>query len=183
MAGIAETLTRAGTAASSSAIGGWLYHVLCRRIDKVLIPLTNGRLSMGPPGQTLLLTTRGAKSGQPRVASLAFLRRGTDMVIVASKGGADHHPGWYHNVKADPRVVVQSPTGIEDRVAREAVGEERDALFREMASKWSNFAAYQARATDRTIPVIVLSPVRDAGPPVRDAVPPVRDAGSEASAD
>ncbi len=167
MAGIAEALNRVGTAASSSAIGGWLYHVLCRRIDTVLIPLTGGRLSMGPPGQTLLLTTRGAKSGKPRTASLAFLWQGDDMVIVASKGGADHHPGWYHNVKADPRVVVQSRAGVEDRIAREVLGEERDALFERMATAWSNFAAYQARATGRRIPVVVLSPVDGAAPRAR----------------
>jgi deazaflavin-dependent oxidoreductase (nitroreductase family) len=172
MAGFADRFTRVGTSASSSAVGGWLYHVLCRRIDTFLIPLTNGRLSMGPPGQTLLLTTTGAKSGRPRTASLAFLRRGEDMVIVASKGGAAHHPGWYHNVRAEPRVVVQSPAGIENRIAREAVGEERDALFGEMASRWSNFAAYQARATQRTIPVIVLSPVAVPAPsPVSSPAP------------
>ena len=50
MAGIADTLHRWGTAASSSKLGGILYHVVCRRIDTVLIPLTKGRLSMGPPG-------------------------------------------------------------------------------------------------------------------------------------
>lgn len=159
MATIAETLNRWGTAASSSKLGGWLYHVVCRRLDTVLIPLTKGRLSMGPPGNTVLLTTTGAKSGRPRKASLAFMWRGDDMVVIASKGGAPHHPGWYHNVKADPRVVVHSRAGIEDRIAREAIGEERDKLFEQMASTWPNFAAYQARAKDRKIPVVVLSPV------------------------
>lgn len=159
MAWIAETLNRWGTAASSSKIGGIVYHVLCRRIDTVLIPLSKGRLSMGPPGQTVLMTTTGAKTGQPRKASLAFIWQGDDMVIVASKGGALHHPGWYHNLKADPRVVVQTRTGIEERVAREAVDEERDKLFEVMATTFSNFAAYQARATNRKIPVMVLSRV------------------------
>ena len=161
MAGIAETLERWGTAASSSKIGGVLYHVVCRRIDTILIPLSKGRLSMGPPGNTVLITTTGAKSGRPRKASLAFMYHGDEMVIIASKGGAPHHPGWYHNLKADPRVVVQTRAGIEDRIAREAVGEERDALFDAMANTYSNFAAYQARATDRKIPVMLLSPITD----------------------
>ncbi|MCR9096155.1 MAG: nitroreductase family deazaflavin-dependent oxidoreductase [bacterium] len=159
MAGIADTLERWGTAASSSKIGGILYHVVCRRIDTVLIPLTKGRLSMGPPGNTVLITTTGARSGKPRKASLAFMWHGDDMVIIASKGGAPHHPAWYHNLKADPRVVVQTRAGVEDRVAREAVGEERDKLFEAMATTYSNFAAYQARATERKIPVMVLSPI------------------------
>lgn len=159
MSGIADTLERWGTAASSSKIGGILYHVVCRRIDTVLIPLTKGRLSMGPPGNTVLVTTTGAKSGKRRKASLAFTWRGDDMVVIASKGGAPHHPAWYHNMKADPRVVVQTRAGIEERVAREAVGEEREALFDAMSKAYSNFAAYQARANRRRIPVMVLSPV------------------------
>ena len=88
MASIANWLRRLGVAASSSRWGGIFYHVVCRRIDTVLIPLSRGRLSMGPPGQTVLLTTTGAKSGKPRKASLAFMWQGDDMVVIASKGGA-----------------------------------------------------------------------------------------------
>ena len=159
MAGIRERLVELGTAASSSKLGGILYHVVCRRIDTVLIPLSRGRLAMGPPGNTVLITTTGAKSGKPRKASLAFMWHGEEMVVIASKGGAAHHPGWYHNMKADPRVHVQYPGIIEERIAREAVGEERDKLFERMAATFSNFDAYQARATNRTIPVMVLSRV------------------------
>lgn len=161
MAGVADTLERWGTAASSSKIGGIFYHVVCRRIDTILIPLSKGRLSMGPPGNTVLLTTTGAKSGKPRKASLAFMYRGDDMVIIASKGGAPHHPAWYHNLKSDPRVVVQTRAGVEDRIAREVEGEERDKLFETMAATYTNFAAYQARATNRKIPVVVLSRITD----------------------
>lgn len=157
MAGLQESLVRLGTAASSSKLGGQLYHHVCRRIDTLLIPLSGGRLSMGPPGQTVLITTTGAKTGRPRKASLAFTWHGDDMVVIASKGGAPHHPGWYHNLRADPRVVVHYTGGREERIAREALGEERDRLFREMADSFSNFDAYQARATQRTIPVMVLS--------------------------
>lgn len=156
MSGILESLNRIGISASSSRWGGVFYHVVCRRIDTLLIPLTQGRLSMGPPGQTVLITTTGAKSGRPRKASLAFLWQGDDMVIVASKGGAPRHPAWYHNLKADPQVRVETRGGREERVAREATGSERDALFARMASSFPNFAAYQARATERTIPVMVL---------------------------
>ena len=159
MARILDGLSQIGTAASASRIGGILYHVVCRRIDTVLIPLTKGRLSMGPPGQTVLMTTMGAKSGKPRKASLAFMWQGDDMVVIASKGGAPQHPGWYHNLLADPRVVVQYRSVKEDRVAREAIGEERDKLFDAMSSTFSNFAAYQARATNRKIPVVVLGRV------------------------
>ena len=158
MAGLLEGLNRLGVAASASKWGGVFYHVVCRRLDTVLI-LTKGRLSMGPPGQTVLITTKGAKSGKSRKASLAFMWKGDDLVVIASKGGAPHHPAWYHNLMADPRLVTQTRAGVEDRVAREALGEERDKLFESMGTIYSNFAAYQERAGDRKIPVIILSPV------------------------
>ncbi len=157
MARVLDWMNRLGVTASSSKLGGIFYFVVCRRIDSLLIPLTKGRLSMGPPGQTVLVTTKGAKSGRPRKASLAFLFEGDDMVIVASKGGSPAHPAWYHNMKTDPRVVVQYRGGIEQRIAREAVGGERERLFARMAESFANFAAYQARAVNRKIPVIVLS--------------------------
>ena len=112
---------------------------------------------MGPPGNTVLITTTGARSGKTRKASLAFLWEGDDMVIIASKGGAPHHPGWYHNLKADPRVTVQHRGGVEERIAREAVGEERDKLYERMDSVFETFGPYQTRATPRKIPVMVLS--------------------------
>ena len=103
MTRFADRLSELGVRASSSKLGGIFYSVVCRRIDSVLIPLSRGRLSMGPPGQTVLITTKGARSGVPRRASLAFLWEGDDMVLVASKGGAPQHPAWYHNLKADPQ--------------------------------------------------------------------------------
>lgn len=142
---------------SCSKAGGIFYYVVSRRVDQVLIPLSGGRLSMGPPGRTVLVTTTGARSGKKRQASLAFLWRGDDMVVVASKGGHPHHPGWYHNMKAHPKVHVLYQRGEEERIAREASGEERDKLFAEAAATYSNFAAYQERATDRKIPVMLLS--------------------------
>ena len=157
MARILERLSRIGVAASSSRWGGIVYYVVCRRIDSILIPLTGARMSMGPPGFTTLVTTRGARTGKPRKTSLAFLWKGDGMVVVASKGGAPHHPAWYHNMKANPRVRVQHRGGIEERVAREATGEERESLFAEVAARYPNFAAYQERASQRVIPVMVLS--------------------------
>jgi deazaflavin-dependent oxidoreductase (nitroreductase family) len=150
-------LNRAGLAASSSKIGGIFYHVVCRRIDSILIPLSHGRLSLGPPGRTVLLTTTGARSGRPRKAAVAFCWQGDDMIVIASKGGAPHHPGWYHNLKANPRVRTQYRGANEERLAREALGDEREQLFEQMAAQFSNFAAYLERATGRTIPVMVLT--------------------------
>ena len=164
MSSISHALRKIGIAASSSKIGGILYHQISRRIDRVLIPLSGARLSMGPPGRTVLVTTTGARSGRPRVASLAFGWDGDDMIVIASKGGAPNHPAWYHNLRADPRVRVEYRGGIEERIAREATGAERDTLFERMAGDFANFDAYQKRATaasGRRIPVIVLERVRN----------------------
>ena len=80
--GLRDRLGALGVAASSSQLGGIFYHVVCRRIDTLLIPLSKGRLSMGPPGRTVLLTTVGARTGRTRHASLAFRWHGDDMVVV-----------------------------------------------------------------------------------------------------
>lgn len=157
MGRLLEELSRIGIAASSSKLGGIFYHVVCRRVDSVLIPLTGGRLTLGPPGQTVLMTTTGARSGTPRKAAVAFGWEGDDMIVIASKGGAPHHPGWYHNMKANPRVRTQYRGVDEERIAREVAGDERDRLFARMAEEFPNFAAYQRRATDRTIPVMRLA--------------------------
>ena len=79
------------------------------------------------------------------------------MIVIASKGGAPRHPSWYHNLKANPEVRTQYRGGDEQRLAREALGAERERLFELMAAQFSNFAAYQKRATGRTIPVMVLT--------------------------
>ena len=57
--------------------------------------------------KVLLLTTTGRRTGQPRTTPLIYENAGDGYVIVASKGGADEHPGWYRNLVADPNVEVQ----------------------------------------------------------------------------
>jgi deazaflavin-dependent oxidoreductase (nitroreductase family) len=107
---------------------------------------------------TLLLTTTGRRSGEPRTAALIYGRSGDDYLIVASDGGADAPPGWYANLQADPEVEVQV---LGDRFrarARTANPEERPAMWGEMVSHWPAYDAYQ-RKTDREIAVVVLERV------------------------
>jgi len=158
---VKQRWVRIGTALSGSALGGKLYHFVCRPIDRVLIPLTNGRLAMGPPGQTVLISMTGAKSGRRRQAVVAFQWEGDEMVIIASKGGSPKHPAWYHNLRAHPDVTVQYRGVREARVAREAPADQRDRLYDRMAAEFSTFAAYQERAGSRRIPVMLLGRPRD----------------------
>jgi deazaflavin-dependent oxidoreductase (nitroreductase family) len=103
----------------------------------------------------LLLTTIGAKSGQPRVSPLVYTTDNGRWVVIASKGGAPTHPDWFHNLRANPEVTVE--VGTETFPARATVveGVERKRLFDQMAAKMPNFAEYQ-RNTTRQLPVIVL---------------------------
>jgi deazaflavin-dependent oxidoreductase (nitroreductase family) len=116
-----------------------------------------GRVSSGPFAgrDVLLLTTTGAKSGQPRLAPLVYTRDGDRYVIVASKSGAPTHPAWYLNLAANPIVTVE--LGPERFQARAIVveGAERDRLYAERVDRYPTFGEYQRR-TSRRIPVVLL---------------------------
>jgi deazaflavin-dependent oxidoreductase (nitroreductase family) len=103
----------------------------------------------------LLLTTTGAKSGQPRTTPLAYTTDGDRLVVIASKGGAPTHPAWYHSLLAQPEVAVE--LGRERFPARAIVaeGDARDRLYDRMAAQMPGFAEYQQNTT-RRIPVVVL---------------------------
>jgi len=116
-----------------------------------------GHLWNGVP--TLLLTTRGRRSGQPRRTALIYGRDGDRYIVVASKGGAPEHPGWYRNLLAHPEVEIQVGTERIQARARTAEGEERARLWRKALEFWPPYADYQ-RKTEREIPVVVLDPVR-----------------------
>jgi deazaflavin-dependent oxidoreductase (nitroreductase family) len=123
----------------------------------------DGRIESGvfKGAHLLLLTTTGAKSGQPRVNPLAFTRDGSNYVIIASKNGAPSNPDWYHNLVAHPHVTVEVSTadGIQRFAAhaRVAEGAEREGLYAAQAAVMPGFAEYQ-RKTSRQIPVVVLEP-------------------------
>jgi deazaflavin-dependent oxidoreductase (nitroreductase family) len=108
--------------------------------------------------QLLLLTTTGARSGQPRIAPLAFTRSGEHYVVIASKGGSCTHPGWYHNLVSNPVVTIEVGAEKFQAQARVAEGAERDRLFEAQAREMPAFAVYQQK-TSRRIPVVVLERV------------------------
>src|ERR1700730_1447149 len=91
----------------------------------------------------LLLSTKGAKSGETRTMPLAYSKDGDNYVVIASKGGAPTNPGWFHNLVANPTVQVE--VGPEAFEAQAVVpdGAERDRLFDAQAALMPNFAEYQ----------------------------------------
>jgi deazaflavin-dependent oxidoreductase (nitroreductase family) len=107
---------------------------------------------------TLLLTTRGRKTGIQRRSALIYGRDGDSYVIVASKGGSKNHPAWYLNLVAEPSVEVQ--VGAETFAARASTvkGARREQLWAKMADIWPDYENYQRR-TERQIPVVMLERV------------------------
>jgi len=110
-----------------------------------------------PGVPTLLLTTRGRKSGVLRRTALIYGRDADAYLVVASQGGSPRHPAWYLNLVAEPQVHVQVGSEEFDARARPATPEERVRLWPEMSRIWPAYDDYQ-RKTDREIPVVVLTP-------------------------
>lgn len=115
-----------------------------------------GHLWRGVP--TLLLTTRGWRSGALHRTALIYGRDGDRYLVVASRGGAPKHPSWYLNLAADPSVWVQAGAEKFEARARAATPEEKPALWRIMTGLWPAYDEYQAR-TERAIPLVILERV------------------------
>ena len=103
----------------------------------------------------LLLTTTGRVSGEPRTTPLIFRPDGDSWVVVASKGGAPDHPGWYQNLEASADATIQVKDEQVPVRARTAQGDERARLWELMAEAWPAYRDYELR-TEREIPVVVL---------------------------
>src|SRR5438105_11441685 len=119
------------------AVHQWLYEHSDGRIGATL----GGR-------PMLLLRTVGRRSNQPRTAALLYVRDGDRFVVIASKGGAPHHPGWFHNLTTQPDVEIQVGRERIRVRARVADGEERSRL-RARADKINQgqYATYQSRTS------------------------------------
>ncbi|MEA5358047.1 nitroreductase family deazaflavin-dependent oxidoreductase [Amycolatopsis sp., V23-08] len=99
------------------------------------------------------LTTTGARTGRKHRVTLGAMNIDGQLVVVASAMGLPKHPAWYHNIRKNPLVTVE--TGTETFEAMAAVAPDRDALFAKVVEQQPGFADYQARTT-RVLPVIVL---------------------------
>ena len=116
--------------------------------------------ALGGPGllPTLLLTTTGRKSGEPRALPLIYGEYGDSYIVIASKGGMPTHPVWYLNLEAKPECELQVGAKRVSARARVVEGEERAKIWDQMVGVYPPYTDYQ-KATERKIPVIVLDPV------------------------
>jgi deazaflavin-dependent oxidoreductase (nitroreductase family) len=127
--------------------------------------LTRGRVGWNVAGMPVIeLTTTGRRSGERRTTMLTSpVRDGDAYVVVASRGGDDHHPAWFLNLRDDANVevVIEGHPRI-SMTARVANAQERARLWPLITAKFSNYAGYQKK-TDREIPVVLLEPISKDG--------------------
>ena len=134
-------------------------HIRLYQTDPEKAHLWDSRAVGGPgPLPTLLLVTKGRKSGAPRALPLIYGTAGDSYVVIASKGGMPTHPLWYRNLEAQPDCELQVGAKRMRARARVAAGAERERLWQELAGIYPPYLDYQ-KATQRTIPVVVLDPL------------------------
>lgn len=134
------------------------------RLHDTVYRKTNGRIGhhipFGPP--CLLLHTVGAKTGKARTNALSYARDGDDYLVVASNGGDSRAPGWFHNLKANPRVEINAGPKRFPVTARAVFPDDPDyarlwRIVNDMKGNANRYVEYQKRTT-RPIPVVVLTP-------------------------
>ena len=139
----------------------WLYERIQTPIDRFVYRVTRGKTTLsewlsGLP--VVMLTTRGAKTGQQRTQPVLALPDGDGFVLIASNFGRAHNPAWYHNLRAHPRAATEIDGVTRVVEAHELHGTERDQLFQWCAEKYPPFLRYRAWAGARRIPVFRLDP-------------------------
>jgi F420H(2)-dependent quinone reductase len=143
----------------ASSSGAAFIRYAIQPLDRLLLQFTRGRCSIAALlYPTLILTTIGARSGQPRSVPLSFMPDGDQIVLIASNFGGTRNPAWYSNLRANPRADVTFRGRTRTFIAHEAGGIERDELWRRAVAYYPGYQAYQRRTGGRIIPIIVLTP-------------------------
>lgn len=130
-------------------------------VHRVILKGSFGKLGWAAMGMPVVeLTTIGRKSGEARTTMLTSpLQEGDKTMIVASRGGDDHHPAWFLNLQANPEVEVRIGGGPKQKMhARVADSDERARMWPKLTADHKNYADYQA-STKREIPVVILEPI------------------------
>ena len=155
-------IERAPSRAAASRPGGWLFVNVLMYVDRWLLRATSGRLSTAAGTRfhrhIVMLTTTGARTGQPRTVPLLALFDGQSVILIASRGGHAEHPAWYHNLRGDPLATAMVLGRKTQYRAREAEGATRDRLWTQAVELYPGYADYQARVA-RRVPVMILEAV------------------------
>lgn len=146
---------------AATAPVSWFFIRTLHHIDGSVFRLTGGRytfasLLSGVP--VVMLTTTGARSGTGRTLPVLGFPDGERMVVIASNYGQRNHPAWYHNLRAHPEARISIGSERWNVIAHEAQGHERKRLWRLGLEIYPGWFGYEQRASNRRIPVMVLSP-------------------------
>src|SRR3954451_8336798 len=136
---------------------GWLSRKVGWKLDPVLMRLSRGRIGTGLLLPTVLLETRGARTGQPRRNAVIYFHDGERVTIVASKLGMPQHPAWLHNLRAHPEVKLSGRRFHAEVVEDES---ERARLWQLADRVFPAYSVYRERAAraGRSIPIVQLTP-------------------------
>jgi deazaflavin-dependent oxidoreductase (nitroreductase family) len=142
----------------------WLLAMTAPPIDRLVTQATGGRatatsLLVGLP--VIMLTTTGAKSGQPRQAPLLAGVDGERLILFATNFGGEKNPAWYYNLTTHPNVTVTYRNRSAPYTARPATAAEREQYWPLADAMYPGYASYRQRASHREIPVVVLTPQAD----------------------
>jgi deazaflavin-dependent oxidoreductase (nitroreductase family) len=148
---------------AASPAGAWTFlHVLCP-IDRRLLPLSRGRLSVAIGAPVGVLEMRGRRTGRLRRVPLLYVLDGESVVLVGSNGGGRSDPAWLHNVRArDEARFLCRERGWREYRAHVAAGAERARLWELVSDLYAGYGAYASRTGGREIPVVVLVPLSGA---------------------
>ncbi|MFL5845479.1 MAG: nitroreductase/quinone reductase family protein [Solirubrobacteraceae bacterium] len=150
-------LIRAYAAFSATRLGRFVSRTVMWKLDPYVLAATRGRIGLALILPTLLLETRGARTGAVRRNAAIYFHDGDTVTVVASKAGAPHHPAWFHNLRANPDVKVN---GLPMRAAIVADAGERERLWALADNVFAPYATYrrEAAAVGRVIPIVQLRP-------------------------
>jgi len=145
---------------AASRPGAWLFARTVHQMDNALLRLSRGQATL--PGvmaglPVLTVTTTGARTGQRRSAPLVGVPAGADIAVIGTRFGQARTPGWYHNMRADPKVEVTYRNRTVKAIAREAGDDERQAVWDQARKIYVGYEAYARRVKNRTIPIMILS--------------------------
>jgi len=140
--------------------GAWFFARTLHYIDRVLLRLSHGQVTLsgvvaGIP--VLTVTTTGARTGQRRTAPLLGVPAGEDIAVIGTSFGQPRTPGWYHNMRADPKAEVTYRNKTIRAIAREASDDERQPIWDRATTIYAGYEAYASRIKNREIRIMILS--------------------------
>jgi deazaflavin-dependent oxidoreductase (nitroreductase family) len=146
---------------SSSRPGAWLFAKTLHHVDRLVLRLSRGRATV--PGvlaglPVITVATTGARTRERREVPLVGVPSGDDIAVIGTRFGQKRTPAWYVNLRAEPRAEVGYRGRTVPVVAREAKGDEREAVWAHGCQMYAGYQAYARRIDNRPIHVVVLEP-------------------------